>query len=317
MSVPSDLRSSTRRMIEQILICRPHDSVSYAVQYYYDERCPNPAVNHAIHSLLYLLRKPVDFRSAIGTIYCAETAASASAPLLGKEHTPNQGSKEAKESDGIVKDIIVSDRNSENDSERGSPIMVESDPAFSSDVVGEAVHLDSLCRIARLAISSYDASLAVAAGSMRSDLLKNSLEPIPGAEDKVWLFELIERSLRKDPISEAVNLDFEAYISFLRLYLGLWTVVAWLKRATTSLTTMDSSNAKIDVLTEDMLATRSNIGVEDDGLLNNVLQEDEDVLKNLLTSVYNTSTPEEKEEVDTIITRCFEQYFGVVMSSPT
>ena len=74
-------------------------------------------------------------------------------------------------------------------------------------------------QIARLAITSYDASLAVAAGSVRSNLLKNSFEPIPGSEDKVWLFELIERSLRKDPISEAVTLDFETYISFLRLIL--------------------------------------------------------------------------------------------------
>ena len=302
-----------------ILVCRPPDSVSYAVQYYYDEKCSNPAVNHAIHSLLYLLRQPVDFRSAIGTIYCAETAANASAPVLGKEQMANEGSKEAKEGDGAQKvEKNVDDRSTANESCRETPVPAENEPTLSSDdAVTEAVkHLNKLCRIARLAIASYDASLAVAAGNGKSDLLKNLLEPIPGTEDKEWLFELIEKSLRKDPISEAVTLDFETYISFLRLYLGLWTVVAWLERATTSLKAMKSNNAKIDVLIKDMLTLGSNPRDNEDSLLiSMMLEEDEDVLRRLLAGVYNTCTPDEKEDIEKVVTRSFEQYFGVVMSS--
>ena len=63
--LPSELKNVTRRLLEQLLICRPLDSISFSVQFYSDERAPNPSVAHALHSLMFLLRKPREFRAAL------------------------------------------------------------------------------------------------------------------------------------------------------------------------------------------------------------------------------------------------------------
>ena len=79
---------------------------------------------------------------------------------------------------------------------------------------------------------------------------------------------------------------------------------------------MNSNCAKIDVLIKDMLTIGNNPRNDNDRLFCGiVLEEDEDVMRRLLAGVYNTSTPQEKESAEVIITRSFEQYFGVVMSS--
>ena len=316
MSIPSELKSSTRRMIEQVLVCRPYDSISYAVQYYYDEKCANPTVNHAIHSLLFLIRKPVDFRSAIGTIYCAETAATASSSFLGKGQISTSGNKEDKDTDATSK-IEKSADNSDPESGRDTP-TAEIDLSPTEEVIGDSMkQLNNLCRIARLAIASYDGSLAVAAGNSRVDLLRSPLEPIPGTEDKMWLFNLVEKSLRKEPMTEAVSLDYETYISFLRLYLGLWTVVVWFEKAVRHLWAMNSNNVKLESLFKDILSIGNNaatgIGNEDAVLSRMVLEEDEDVLRKLLAGVYNTCNNEEKEDIEKVVTRCFEQYVEIVL----
>ena len=62
MSVPAELKTVTRKFLEQLLLCRPTDVIGFAVQYYSDERTRNSRMSHAVHSLLFLLRRPAEFR---------------------------------------------------------------------------------------------------------------------------------------------------------------------------------------------------------------------------------------------------------------
>ena len=61
----------TRRLLEQLLVCRLAESVSFSGRFYSDERTPNPAFSHALHSLLFLLRKPEELRAALSCVYCS------------------------------------------------------------------------------------------------------------------------------------------------------------------------------------------------------------------------------------------------------
>ena len=260
MSVPSELKASSRRSIEQILLCRPTYPISFAVQYYFDERCSSPSVNHAIHSLIFLLRKPVDFRSAVATIYCAETAVATAVAneSYAKEEKKEKLAAEAAAVAAAEKAAVAAAASKDDkDDESVSPKSPkDGDDAADgggkggggggdlrrSDSLGNGAkgaaeltagkeesasetQLNRLCNIARRSIASMDGTLAIACRDdkeARTAVSNGAINGIRGTEEFEWIFDAIEKFTRNEPISDAVSLNFETYISFLRLYLSLW-----------------------------------------------------------------------------------------------
>jgi hypothetical protein len=339
MSVPSELKASSRRFIEQILLCRPTDPISFAVQYYFDERCSSPSVNHAIHSLTFLLRKPVDFRSAVATIYCAETAV---ATAVANESYAKEEKKEklaaeaaavaAAEKAAGTAAVSKDDKDDESVSPKDGDYAADGggkaggdlrrSDSLGNDVKGAAelsagkeesaseTQLSRLCNIARRSIASMDGTLAIACRDdkeARTAVSNGAINGIRGTEEFEWIFDAIEKFTRNEPISDAVSLNFETYISFLRLYLSLWASISWLSKATeavqNAVATNNNGSSAFEVFDFD-------VGGGNDGQFIDVLvmEEDIQVLSRALQGVYNSCTPEEKMDMRTVVNRSFDIY---------
>lgn len=68
MSVPS-IDSSIRSFYEVLLACRPTDPVSFAAEYFEDEKKSDPEYFHAMRMLVYLTSDEKHFRNASATIF--------------------------------------------------------------------------------------------------------------------------------------------------------------------------------------------------------------------------------------------------------
>ena len=68
MSSPS-IDSSIRSFYEVLLTCRPTDPVSFAAEYFEDEKKSDPAYFHAMRMLVHLTSDEKHFRNASATIF--------------------------------------------------------------------------------------------------------------------------------------------------------------------------------------------------------------------------------------------------------
>jgi len=68
--IPIELRGAIRTLQQSLLLCRPRDTITFAVRYLHDEKSDNSAYHHAVHSLPFLLQIPDLFRSTACTVFC-------------------------------------------------------------------------------------------------------------------------------------------------------------------------------------------------------------------------------------------------------
>lgn len=74
LSLVPPLSAAVRTLNEAILCCRPRDVVLFSLKYFQDEKRPQAAYEHALHSLPFLLRHSDAFVSATCTIFCGAKA---------------------------------------------------------------------------------------------------------------------------------------------------------------------------------------------------------------------------------------------------
>ncbi len=335
MSVPSELKASSRRFMEQLLMCRPGDPISFAMQYFYDERCSTPSVNHAIHSLTFLIRKPVEFRSAVATIYCAETAmndssdegkskaSGANGGGGGSMSTSGQADKDEKMDAGSVKassesksvtEISVGGGAVGEASSKDGVKAISRQGSLADPVPRDenltSLYLKRLCKIARMAVAASDGSLAIACSNdiEARNFSSSASMNVPGTETNEWIYDVIEKSMRGDPISQAVSLNFETYISFLRLYLGLWASLDWISKGAEVL--IESENSNIDSY---------DVGESQGGNLKLsepiIMPDDIDLLGRALKGTYYACTPEDRMNMQIIVSRSFDIFAKSVLEA--
>jgi len=242
MPVPAELKSVTRNLLEQLLVCRPTDAISFAAQYYSDERAATPLVSHAVHSLMFLLRRPAEFRSAVGTVFCAEflsgskssakisssaagksgASSSGSTPAGGVDH-PADGAPPAAIGSGATGESAASTNENDAASEGQSAAANAKTAADSGEAAADvkvaakkeaSTKLQTLYKVARCAIrNAYNSSAnnSTAAGAA----------PNPDGETNDWMCALIEAALGGEAIAKSAVQNFEACVAFLRSYLSL------------------------------------------------------------------------------------------------
>lgn len=338
MSVPSELKASSRRFMEQLLLSRPADPISFAMQYFFDERCTTPSVNHAIHSLTFLIRKPVEFRSSVATIYCAERVVSDSSTDDGKSKgsagasssagsgsSQPTGEKDEKDDTGAAKTASESkssgdgEPSSSSSSSSSSTKAIVKEESLSGSVDREenlsSVYLHRLCKIARMAIAASDGSLAIASSK---DNDSRNFSPslsmnVPGTETTEWIYNAIEKFMQGDPISQAVSLNFETYISFLRLYLSLWASLDWLCKGAEVLieSTMEGGSS---VDTHSIFEPNgSDLKLSEPTLM----PDDIDILGRSLKGTFMSCSPEEKANLQVVVSRSFDTFAKSLLSDGT
>ena len=339
MSVPSELKASSRRFMEQLLMCRPGDSTSFAMQYFFDERCTTPSVNHAIHSLTFLIRKPVEFRSAVATIYCAETAASDSSADDGKAKSSSgapstmgsgignstAGEKEDKSDSGVVRASPESKTGGESLGAAGDPSSSSSSSSSStkeslSDSVARdentsSLYLKRLCKIARMAIAASDGSLAVACSADKDgrNFSSSSSLNVPGTESTEWIYDTIEKFMQGDQISQAVSLNFETFISFLRLYLSLWASLDWLFKGVELLVESNTEGGSSIESHPIWNSERNDLKLSEPTLM----PDDIHILGKSLKGTFASCTNEEKANIQVLVSRSFDIFAKSLLSGST
>ncbi len=230
MSVPGELKSVTRNLLEQLLMCRPIDTISFAFQYYNDECGPNPIVNHAIHSLMFLLRRPDEFRAAVGTIYCSDIIASTY--KKEKSNSSKEGSSSSSRSAEVSSAVIEgaqlilhsasnaldtttptgedsSSKDDQNATLNASTGFANEDNKVTTGKHEDSLKVQALYRVARTAVRVVSESFS-GSGAASSD-----------GESQDPLCTLIENALGGDDIANSAISDFEACIAFLRSYLSM------------------------------------------------------------------------------------------------
>jgi len=246
MSVSAELKSVTRNFLEQLLVCRPTDAISFAVQYYSDERAAAPLVSHAVHSLMFLLRRPSEFRSAVGTIFCAEFLSSSSKSSKkdassagssggsGSAGTPAGGeTPTATAAESAQPAAPTSSTTGESDAPTG-----EDDAKFAegqSSAAAAAADSDESAADAKTAAKKEASNKLQNLYKVARCAIRNAYSSVPnnagaGAgpnhdggfpEPKDWMCSLIEAALGGEAIAKTAAQDFEACVAFLRSYLSL------------------------------------------------------------------------------------------------
>lgn len=238
MSIPAELKSVTRNFLEQLLVCRPTDTISFAVQYYSDERAATPLVSHAVHSLMFLIRRPVEFRSAVGTIFCAEflssgakspkspstsaAGAALSAPPSGVDNSADGAPPAAASSATAGEAAMPTDEDdTASEGQNAAASTKVATTGDSNETAADALapvanessaKLQTLYKVARAAIRNAYSSSASSAGAAA---------PSQEGEMKDWLCALIEAALGGEAIAKSAVQDFETCVAFLRSYLSL------------------------------------------------------------------------------------------------
>ena len=247
MSVPAELKSVTRKFIEQLLLCRPTDTISFAIQYYSDERARSPKLAHAVHSLMFLLRRPMEFRSAVGTIYCTEVSISdeskadtiASSSSGSSNSKTKEGSTEIEAGAGGGTTTDGSDPSSASASGRSTTAFDEDEmpgdaspvPVPSASSAPPTVPAQIVAERKAVAAATVNVVNTISAlHKLARSAIQAAMGEVVNSENEAgdWICTLIESVVgnglgldAKAAVASNTELDFETCVAMLRSYLSL------------------------------------------------------------------------------------------------
>lgn len=343
MSVPVNLKNASLKLVEQLLICRPSDAITFSVRYFYDERnsqtSSSPSFSHAIHSLLFLIKKPVQFRSAISTIFCYENSdakdlRSKSSGGAANTTTPGQSVPVSCNSTKTTKTATAN--LDDNASVQSSATVGGADPSSRPNTsASESNKKSSSDNIAGLVSDTNDINLAdgdkalfsnmnvsdpannssklfqIARSAIQSviDTTDMPLASSPGASSTSasdvheWLYAMIERLLNEEIIPQGTY-DFDAYIAFIRLYLSLWIVALWVQYCVVHMQSKAYKNGVMFVGIKES-AMSSNEDAMTKMLIN---EKDESNLVQLCSETYNSSVKDEQSNLKGLCAKIMSRY---------
>ena len=343
MSIPLNLKNASLKLVEQLLICRPHDAISFTVRYFYDERNGqvngSPSFSHAIHSLLFLIKKPVQFRSAISTIFCYEN--SDAKDLVSKSQSgtnttnPGQSAPSSSSSSSSKNIMKTGGANSSNvddtmsiqssstiaDSSRPNTSASESKKSSNDNIAGLVSDINdiNLGDNDKGLFSNMNVSNPVNNSSKLFQIARNAIQSVVDTTDvpspssssphsspnvHEWLYMMIEKLLNEEIIPQGITYDFDAYIAFIRLYLSLWIVALWVKYCVTH---MQSKAHKNDV---------AFAGIKENAMSSNgeaitkmlINEKDENDLMQLCFETYNSSARDDQSNLRGLCTKIMSRY---------
>jgi len=318
----------TRRLLEQLLVCRPADSISFSVRFYSDERTPNPAVSHALHSLMFLLRKPKEFRAALSCVYCSVLlegggGRSSHARLdKGKDKDTDKkgapGAKADKDKDAAEGKDAAAD--SEAGGAGGGGAAADAFDTAAGAEAGAAAKsgADLLqvasgtrsCSSSESVLSDKEATLKAIFGICRAAVrAATRVQPGQGAPTDAsssdsdtsskpdWVCTAIENSMTDTLSSSAGNADapptdFEACVAFVRTYLCLRVVAASAVRI------LAKRVGELELLGGALEAFTSKMVVEEDVAL--------------IEQILTTSTAKHGQNHQKVITGAMSQYLQLL-----
>jgi hypothetical protein len=297
MSVPAELKSATRKLLDLLLVCKPIDAVGFAQHFYNDERSAKPSVSHAIHSLMFLLRRPEDFRDAMGTIYSLEVlnqSKESDSKKQGtgkKEKDVNKDIKEKEELDGSrPTSSSGAETGTDNDGAEVDDASKSKDSSYKGSVNAKRVATDrenalnTLCTIARTAVMA-------AARSAKCPLDTDN----DGADAKDELCSVIESNIVTELLSTDCGdpIDFESCLAFVRTYLCLRLIAGSIQEQLAKKTHKDGTIFSLEVTAEKL-----------------VTDEDKALLEQIITTCSAKYTENEK-----IVNSAISQYFQLLTRS--
>lgn len=312
MSVPSELKVVTRQLLEQLLVCRPADSISFSVQYYADERSGKTLVNHALHSLMFLLRRPTEFRDAMGTIYCSEVLCQKdNPPPQTKTQKDNITNKQSKEKDnnsslGIVQSQSESEILSE-DSSSSSSILQAIDGENGKDRSDTPNASENSTMVEDIKDTISSTLFEIGRSAVRA-AARGSKNVIDESDSQNWMYTVIENSLGNTLVSGTIGdtLDFETFIAFIRMYLCLRIVTGCVneillkKYLNSSVNYLSGGGNEVSMHLEMAITTDLIVVPEDTVLL-------EQILNSVLTK---QSQPQDNKKV---VGAVVQQYLSLLM----